>query len=101
MAHLNKLKPFVPGLAGYGQSLSPLVCCTHRYVQRIFALLKSFFRSGCWISGHLLHQRVDWEEPAAICSHLQQVGIFRSIHILVVIHLLLPRKYTSYKERDM
>ena len=32
-----------------------------------------FSRGGRWISGYLLHQWVDWKEPAPICSYLQQV----------------------------
>ena len=39
---------------------------------------KSYFRNSRWISGHLLHQRVDWEEPAPVRSRLQQVEIFET-----------------------
>lgn len=58
--HLNKLKPFVPGLAGYGQMFVEIMyfnCLPHILVLVCWLKEMIFFsRGGRWISGYLLHQ---------------------------------------------
>ena len=58
MAHLNKLKPFVPGLAGYGRFLSPfryqgtLPC--YKAISGVAAGSVAIFFTSEWIGKNVL-----------------------------------------------
>ena len=94
---VNKLKPFVPGLAGYGQSahLPLFVLPIHskdliKQFPGVAAGSVAIFFTSEWIGKNLLqfvpiYNRLEhcWKQP------------------LVLTLLLLLRKYTNYKERDM
>ena len=98
MAHLNKLKPFVPGLAGYGRFPSPF-----KYQQGSLSCYKAF--SGVAAGSVAIFFTSEWIGKNVL-QFVPVYNRFQFRHLefensLVLPLLPLPRKYTNYKERDM